>query len=89
MIHLTGGCHCGAVRFSAKLPDAPVPALDHPGVRSGRLVPTRKKAVVSGKIRAARAGLTHWADLWLKPVLAADLHCRMGGSDFSRHQAQS
>ena len=23
-----GGCHCGAVRFVAQLPDAPVPALD-------------------------------------------------------------
>lgn len=23
-----GGCHCAAVRFSAVLPDAPVPALD-------------------------------------------------------------
>ncbi len=23
-----GGCHCGAVRFAARLPEAPVPALD-------------------------------------------------------------
>lgn len=23
-----GGCHCGAVRFTAELPDEPVPALD-------------------------------------------------------------
>jgi hypothetical protein len=23
-----GGCHCGAVRFEAKLPEPPVPALD-------------------------------------------------------------
>ena len=23
-----GGCHCGAVRFEAKVPDPPVPALD-------------------------------------------------------------
>lgn len=23
-----GGCHCGAVRFSARLPQPPVPALD-------------------------------------------------------------
>jgi hypothetical protein len=28
MIEVSGGCHCGAVRFRAKLPDAPVPALD-------------------------------------------------------------
>ena len=24
----TGGCHCGAVRFTVELPDPPVPALD-------------------------------------------------------------
>ena len=24
----TGGCHCGAVRFEAELPEPPVPALD-------------------------------------------------------------
>ena len=24
----SGGCHCGAVRFTAKLPDPPVPAID-------------------------------------------------------------
>ena len=24
---MRGGCHCGAVRFSAALPDAPIPAL--------------------------------------------------------------
>lgn len=24
----SGGCHCGAVRFEAELPDPPVPALD-------------------------------------------------------------
>ncbi len=28
MIEAKGGCHCGAVRFTAKLPDPPVPALD-------------------------------------------------------------
>ena len=28
MIEANGGCHCKAVRFSARLPDAPVPALD-------------------------------------------------------------
>lgn len=28
MIEVSGGCHCGAVRFTAKLPSAPVPALD-------------------------------------------------------------
>ena len=25
---VSGGCHCGAVRFEAELADAPVPALD-------------------------------------------------------------
>ncbi len=25
---ISGGCHCGAVRFEAKLPEPPVPALD-------------------------------------------------------------
>jgi hypothetical protein len=28
MIEVRGGCHCKAVRFTAKLPDPPVPALD-------------------------------------------------------------
>jgi hypothetical protein len=28
MIEVSGGCHCGAVRFTAKLPDPPVAALD-------------------------------------------------------------
>ncbi|MCF2513750.1 GFA family protein [Sphingomonas sp. G124] len=28
MITVSGGCHCGAVRFRASLPDPPVPALD-------------------------------------------------------------
>lgn len=28
MIEVSGGCHCGAVRFQAAMPDAPVPALD-------------------------------------------------------------
>jgi hypothetical protein len=28
MIKVSGGCHCGAVRFSCQLPDPPVPALD-------------------------------------------------------------
>ena len=27
MIEVSGGCHCGAVRFSATMPDPPVPAL--------------------------------------------------------------
>ena len=28
MIQVSGGCHCGAVRFTVELPDPPVPALD-------------------------------------------------------------
>jgi hypothetical protein len=28
MIEAKGGCHCGVVRFTAQLPDPPVPALD-------------------------------------------------------------
>ena len=28
MIDVSGGCHCGAVRFTAKMPDPPVNALD-------------------------------------------------------------
>ena len=28
MIEVSGGCHCGAVRFTAKMPDPPVEALD-------------------------------------------------------------
>jgi hypothetical protein len=28
MITVSGGCHCGAVRFRASLPDPPVTALD-------------------------------------------------------------
>lgn len=28
MTEIPGGCHCGAVRFSASLPEPPVPALD-------------------------------------------------------------
>jgi hypothetical protein len=27
MINVSGGCHCGAVRFRATMPDPPVPAL--------------------------------------------------------------
>ena len=27
MIQVSGGCHCGAVRFCAEMPDPPVPAL--------------------------------------------------------------
>ena len=27
MIEVSGGCHCGAVRFTANMPDPPVPAL--------------------------------------------------------------
>jgi hypothetical protein len=27
-VKVEGGCHCGSVRFAAKLPPAPVPALD-------------------------------------------------------------
>ena len=27
-MEISGGCHCGAVRFRADLPDPPVPALD-------------------------------------------------------------
>ena len=28
MIQVSGGCHCGAVRFTAEMHDPPVPALD-------------------------------------------------------------
>ena len=28
MIDVSGGCHCGAVRFTAKMPDPPVDALN-------------------------------------------------------------
>jgi hypothetical protein len=28
MIEVTGGCHCGGVRFRATMPDPPVPVLD-------------------------------------------------------------
>lgn len=27
-MQVSGGCHCGAVRFAASLPETPVPALD-------------------------------------------------------------
>jgi hypothetical protein len=27
-VKIEGGCHCGAVRFEAKVPEPPVPALD-------------------------------------------------------------
>lgn len=27
-MRVSGGCHCGAVRFTASLPEPPVPALD-------------------------------------------------------------
>lgn len=28
MMKVAGGCHCGAIRFEAKFPEPPVPALD-------------------------------------------------------------
>lgn len=28
MINVSGGCHCGAVRFRAEVPNPPLPALD-------------------------------------------------------------
>jgi hypothetical protein len=28
MMEVSGGCHCGAVRFQATMPEPPVPALD-------------------------------------------------------------
>ena len=28
MQNVSGGCHCGAIRFTAELPNSPVPALD-------------------------------------------------------------